>query len=40
MTEGKSAIPKETSIWQMVNASFLTVTDKKLREVIDSKNYS
>ena len=30
MAEGKSAIPKETSIWQMVNASFLTVTDKKL----------
>jgi hypothetical protein len=33
MEEGKSAIPKETSIWQMVNASFLTVTDKKLREI-------
>jgi len=33
MAEGKSAIPKETSIWQMVNASFLTVTDKKLREI-------
>jgi hypothetical protein len=33
MEEGKSAIPKETSIWQMVNASFLTVTDKKLKEI-------
>ena len=33
MKEGKSAIPEEMSIWQMVNASFLTVTDKKLREI-------
>ena len=33
MKDGKSAIPKEVSIWQMVNASFLTVTDKKLKEL-------
>ena len=33
MEDGKSAIPKEVSIWQMVNASFLTVTDKKLKEL-------
>ena len=33
MKEGKSAIPEEMSIWQMVNASFLTVTDKKLKEI-------
>ena len=33
MKDGKSAIPKEVSIWQMVNASFLTTTDKKLKEL-------
>ena len=33
LNEGKSGIPKEVSIWQMVNANFLTVTDKKLKEI-------
>ena len=33
MEDGKSAIPKEMSVWQMVNASFLTTTDKKLKEI-------
>jgi len=33
LEEGKSAIPKEVSVWQIVNASFLTVTDKKLRVI-------
>ena len=30
---GKSPIPKEMSVWQSVNASFLTVTDKKLKVI-------
>ena len=33
MKEGKSAIPKEVSIYQMVNASFLTTTDKSLKKI-------
>ena len=33
MEDGKSALPKEMSVWQMVNASFLTTTDKKLKEI-------
>jgi hypothetical protein len=33
MEDGKSPIPKEMSVWQMVNASFLTTTDKKLKEI-------
>ena len=33
MKEGKSAIPKEVSIYQMVNASVLTKTDKSLKKI-------
>jgi len=33
MRDKKSPIPKEVSIWQSVNASFLEVTDKKLKEI-------
>ena len=33
MEAGKSAIPKEMSVWQMVNASFLNTTDRKLKEI-------
>jgi hypothetical protein len=33
MEAGKSPLPKEMSVWQMVNASFLTTTDKKLKEI-------
>ena len=33
MEAGKSAIPKEMSIWQWVNASFLNTTDRKLKEI-------
>ena len=33
MKDGKSAIPKEVSIYQMVNASFLNTTDKSLKKI-------
>ena len=33
LEEGKSAIPKEVSVWKSVNASFLTATDKKLKVI-------
>jgi hypothetical protein len=33
MEDGKSPIPKEVSVWESVNASFLKVTDTKLREI-------
>ena len=33
MKEGKSPIPKEVSIYKMVNAHYLNVVDKKLKEI-------
>ena len=33
MKDGKSGIPKEVSIYQMVNASFLNATDRSLKKI-------
>ena len=33
LEEGKFPIPKEVIIWDEINASFLKVTDKKLKEI-------
>ena len=33
MKDGKSPIPEEVSIYQMVNANYLNVVDRKLKEI-------